>query len=59
MISTSIDIHGISMDTPCIFHVYVSGVHKHCIYHVCTWYIPKKHIPDGPQHNVVEVILKM
>jgi hypothetical protein len=37
-ISTSRDIHGIS-DIPSIFHVYVSGLHTHGIYHVYAWYI--------------------
>ncbi len=35
----SVDIHGISMDMPRIFHVYVSGLHIYGIYHVYTWYI--------------------
>ncbi len=34
------DIHGISMDIPSIFHLYAGHLHLHGIYHVCTMYIP-------------------
>ncbi len=47
-ISASMDIHGISMDIPCIYHVYVSGLHIHGIYYVYTRYILKIGVPDDP-----------
>jgi hypothetical protein len=46
-ISTPMDIHGISMDIPGIFHVYVSRHHIHGIYQAYTRHIPKIGVPDG------------
>jgi hypothetical protein len=50
-ISISMDMHGISMDIHCIFHVNVGHLHIHGIYHVYAcyvyaWYIQKIRVPD-------------
>jgi hypothetical protein len=41
------DIHGISLDRPCIFHIYVSGLQIHGIYHVYTRHIQKIRVLDA------------
>ncbi len=46
-VSTPLDICGISMDIPCISHVYRSGRHIHGIYVVYTRHIPKIGVPDA------------
>jgi hypothetical protein len=50
---TSNDIPCISMDIPCIFHVYVGHLHIYGIYHVYAWYhdISKILVPDDSLHS--------
>jgi hypothetical protein len=52
MHTTSMDIQGISMDIPRIYHVYVGELHIHGIYHVCAWYKPKIRVPDAEQSRL-------
>jgi hypothetical protein len=46
-ISSLMDIHGISLYIPCIFHVYVGHLHIHGIYQAYSRQIPKIGVPDA------------